>query len=148
MLRTLLHSSYEFKKKLFEFLPVTDLSNAVRALGITLTQREKQSFLNPIRVFFDDFNKLEKLMRQGWRITIYGNEIEHVLREIFTPEKVKLPPAQKWGSDCSILFSQPRHSVGGSYLGSRAEFDEVLSFVKGISTSEWRGSQIEVDTYL
>jgi hypothetical protein len=65
MLQTLLHSSYEFKKRLFEFLPVTDLSNVVRALGITLTKREKQSFLNPIRVFFDDFNKLEKLMRHG-----------------------------------------------------------------------------------
>lgn len=106
----LLQVSYEFRKTLFNILPLTDLSNAVRALEINLTEKEKAMFLHPLRGFSDDFDIFKKLVDRSWGITAFGSDedIRCILNDLLTTENdwFRSQDSSRGGC-CRLLFSQP-----------------------------------------
>ncbi|PPJ56472.1 hypothetical protein CBER1_10922 [Cercospora berteroae] len=82
-----LESSYPFSAGLFSLLSATNVSTFCYSLGITLTNAEKNSYLDPIRDVPEHENWLKEKIRKGYRVSFVGDDVLTLFNRIDDPEK-------------------------------------------------------------
>jgi hypothetical protein len=105
-----LYNSYDFRRELFSYLTPTELSHTVQATGLKLTQKEKDKFLSPIRIMSEKYPVIDRFLRSGWGITLYGRGLRSMLKHILNPVaglNRRDSTLQPYSATCHVLFTQP-----------------------------------------
>ncbi|CAK1356605.1 unnamed protein product [Cercospora beticola] len=82
-----LYLSYSFRAGLCSLLSATNVSTFCNSLSITLTNAEKNSYLEPIRDLPEHENWLKKKFRKGYRVSFVGDDVLTLSNRIYDPER-------------------------------------------------------------
>lgn len=100
-LKRMFENEYPIRSKLMNYLSATSLSMFCHAYDISLTTREKDSFLNPIRDMNDISDWIKNKMKDGHTVLLIGKDVERFVNRIKSPgmyegEKVMMAPVTVW----------------------------------------------------